>query len=519
MTGSGGTDGLQSRRAAEDDCAPRGQGLANTEHNSMTNIDKEIERSMTDKIRATDRLTIDSVRDNIVGIDTQVPLLDGSHRPYVNFDNAASTPALRPVADTIAEFLDWYSSVHRGTGFKSHIATEIYDEAHKIVARFMGANPDNHTVIFVKNSTEALNKLARRLEIGPEEIVLTTLMEHHSNDLPWRAAGRIEHIGIDVNGALDEDHLDSLLKKHAGHVRLVAVTGASNVSGFINPIHRIAEKAHAAGAEMLVDAAQLAPHRAVDMRPVDDPGHIDYTVLSAHKMYAPFGTGALIGRKETFLKGDPDLVGGGTVRIVTTDEVDWTGLPDKEEAGSPNVVGAVALAKAILCMEEIGMNALAQHEAELTAHLLAGLAKIDGIQVFGLSDPARAGERLGVVPIAVEELDHHLVAAILSCEAGIGVRNGCFCAHPYLLRLLHVPPEKVEASKQAIRRDDRREIPGLIRVSFGCYNSKAEVDWFLEALAKITRHEYRGTYVQDPHSGEYTAEGFEPDLGEYFVLG
>ncbi len=473
---------------------------------------------MNEKIHTQDRLTIDTVRQHIVGIDTPVPLLDGSRRPYVNFDNAASTPALRPVVEKVTEFLDWYSSVHRGTGFKSQVATEIYDEAHEIVARFVGADPEAHTVIFVKNSTEALNKLARRIDFGPGEIVLTTLMEHHSNDLPWRAAASIEHIGIDASGALDEDHFDFLLKKHAGHVRLVAVTGASNVSGFINPIHRIAEKAHRTGAEILVDAAQLAPHRAIDMRPPDDAGHIDYLVLSAHKMYAPFGTGALIGRKETFLKGDPDLVGGGTVRIVTTDEVDWTGLPDKEEAGSPNVVGGVALAKAILCMEEIGMDALAQHEAELTARLLSGLAKIDGIQVFGSTDPACADERLGVVPVGVEGMNHHLVAAILSYEAGIGVRNGCFCAHPYLLRLLHVPPEQVEANKQAIRRNDRREIPGLIRVSFGCYNSTEEVDWLIEALSKIAKHAYRGSYVQDPHSGEFRAAGFAPRLSEYFTL-
>ncbi len=314
--------------------------------------------TLTAPARTARCLTIDTVRENIVGIDAHVPLLDGSTRPYVNLDNAASTPALRPVLDKVNAFMTWYSSVHRGSGFKSQIATEAYEAAHTIALRFVGADPATHTAIFGKNSTEALNKVANRFPFQPGDVVLTTLMEHHSNDLPWRRVAHVEHVLPDASGALDEAHLDHLLARYAGRVRLVAVTGASNVTGYINPIHRIAEKAHAAGAQILVDVAQLAPHRAVDVRPLDDPAHLDYVVLSAHKMYAPFGTGAVIGRRDTFLEGDPDMVGGGVVDIVTVDSVKWTGLPDREEAGSPNVVGAVAMAQAMLCLEAIGMDAL-----------------------------------------------------------------------------------------------------------------------------------------------------------------
>jgi cysteine desulfurase / selenocysteine lyase len=463
-------------------------------------------------------LCINNVRENIVGIDVQVPLLDGTQRAYVNLDNAASTPALRPVHDTINQFMPWYSSVHRGTGFKSHLATEIYEQAHRIACRFVGADPAAHVVVFGKNTTEALNKLARRLPMRAGAVVLTSLMEHHSNDLPWRAVAHVEHIAVDARGALDEAHLDQLLDRYAGRVRLVAVTGATNVTGYINPIHRIATKAHAAGAEILVDAAQLAPHRRVDVRALDDAGHIDYLALSAHKMYAPYGTGALIGRRDTFLQGNPDMVGGGTVDIVTVDEVRWAGLPDKEEAGSPNVVGAVGLAKAMLCLQEIGMEALAEHETQLTAHLLARLADIEGVQVFGLADQARAAERLGVVPFHVPGMSHYLVAAILSAEGGIGVRNGCFCAHPYILRLLDVPPERAREHQGEIARGIRAHLPGLVRVSFGCYNTHEEVDWFAEVLQKVVRNQYRGCYVQDPASGAYTAQGFAPALGQYFSL-
>lgn len=466
----------------------------------------------------TNKLSIHNVRENIIGVEAQVPLLDGASRTYVNFDNAASTPALRPVLDKVNEFMTWYSSVHRGTGFKSQVSTDVYEEAHRVVCTFVGADPATHVVIFGKNSTEALNKLARRFPLAAGDVVLTTVMEHHSNDLPWRAVAQVEHVSVDENGALDEAHLDALLEKYAGRVRLVAVTGASNVTGYINPLHRIAAKAHAAGAQILADVAQLAPHRAVDMRPDDDPAHIDYLTLSAHKMYAPYGTGALIGRRDTFLQGDPDLVGGGTVDIVTLEDVKWAAPPDKEEAGSPNVVGAVALAKTILCLQEIGMDALAEHEARLTARLLQKLSRIESVRVFGISDPARAAEKVGVVPFGVEGLSHYLVAAILSAEGGIGVRNGCFCAHPYILNLMGVSAKHAREHQQAVKQGVRKYLPGLIRASFGCYNTQDEVDWFVEMLERVVRGDYQGHYVQDTASGAFWPQGYAPDIASYFTL-
>ncbi len=463
-------------------------------------------------------LTIDNVRNNIVGIDAQVPLLDGSSRTYVMFDNAASTPSLQPVLDKVNEFVSWYSSVHRGAGFKSQLSTHVYEETRQIVADFVGADRATHTVIFGKNSTEVLNKLARRFPFAAGDVVLSSLMEHHSNLLPWRRVAHVDHIEVDANGALDEAHLDQLLDQYAGRVRLVVITGASNVTGYINPIHRIARKAHAAGAHILVDGAQLVPHRAVDMRPIDDPEHIDYLIFSAHKMYAPYGTGALVGRKDTFEQGEPDIVGGGTVSMVTVDDVDWAAPPDKDEAGSPNVVGAVALAKTILCLQEIGMDAIADHERQLTSYLLRKLAAVPGVRVYGISDPARAEEKVGVVPFTVDRVNHILVAAVLSAEGGIAVRNGSFCAHPYTQRLLNISRERVEVLRENVRQGLRRDLPGLVRASFGCYNDEAEIDWFIEVLTKIARSEYRGHYVQDARSGDFRPDGFAPDFADYFTL-
>ena len=465
-----------------------------------------------------DRLTISNVRERMIGLDAQVPLLDGSHRQYVNFDNAASTPALKPVFEKVNEFMAWYSSVHRGTGFKSQIATEAYDLAHDIAGCFVGANLETNTVIFGKNTTEAINKLARRFPLEPGDVVVCSLMEHHSNDLPWRFQSHLVHAGVHDDGSLDEEDLDRLLEQYRDKVKLVAISGASNVTGNINPIHRLAEKAHAAGAKILVDAAQLAPHRAIDMRPDDAPDHLDFLAISAHKMYAPYGTGALIGPTAIFAEGTPDMVGGGTVDIVTVDDVRWGGPPDRDEAGSPNVVGAVGLAQAILSLEEMGMDALAQHEAELTAHALRGLHGIEGVEVYGKTDPDRAAERVGVIPFNVVGTDHYKVAAALSFEGGIAVRNGCFCAHPYILRLLEVSGKEALRHQQDIVNGSRVGLPGLVRISFGCYNTVEEVNHALDMLARIAAGELEGDYVQDTVSGAYWPRGYEPDYNQYFYL-
>ena len=461
---------------------------------------------------------ISGIRERIVGINQQVPLLDGSQRTYINFDNAASTPALRDVMDTVNSFMDWYSSVHRGTGFKSRVATQAYDDARRIVSDFVGADLHAHTVIFGKNTSEAINKLAHRFPLTKDDVVLVSLIEHHSNDLPWRGRALVEHVNADDLGRLDENDFDRLLAKYAGRVKLVAVTGASNVTGHLPDIHQLARKAHAAGAQILIDCAQLAPHRAISMGALDDPAHLDYVALSAHKMYAPFGTGALIGRRDTFERGEPEYRGGGTIEFVTRDTVEWAEPPDRDEAGSPNVVGAVALAAAIKALRAIGMETVARHEAELTAYALERMLAIEGVEIYGDPDPRRTASRLGVIPFNLGDLSHFLVAAILGTEWGIGVRHGCFCAHPYLIHLMHVSEEDAKQVQADILSHNRGDMPGLVRVSFGMYNTTDEVDTLVQALSAVSQGRIAGKYSQDTRSGEYSAAGWSPDLNQYFKL-
>ncbi|MCR4440027.1 MAG: aminotransferase class V-fold PLP-dependent enzyme [bacterium] len=454
------------------------------------------------------------LRKRIVGWGRTVPLLDGRQARYVNLDNAATTPPLVDVVETLKEFLPYYASVHRGAGFKSRWSTMAFEEAREIVAKFVGANLRHDTVIFGLNATGAINKLSYRLCLPRDFVVISTLLEHHSNDLPWRRRAQVVRVRATPDGPLDEEDFDRQLQKYAGRIGLVAVTGASNVTGYLPPIHRLARKAHEAGAEILVDAAQLAPHRPIDMKPPHDPEHLDYVVISAHKMYAPFGSGALIGPKAAFLCGDPEYCGGGAVQAVTTEHVDWADPPDREEAGTPNVVGAVAMAAAAKALMEIGMERIAAREEKLVHYALSKLRKVKGVILYGETDPAKAHERVGVIPFNVEGVHHALVAAVLGYEGGIGVRNGCFCAHPYVVHLLGLTRAQAEGWRTKVLAGDRSGLPGMVRASFGCYTREEDIDRWVEMLERIARKDF-ARYELNPGTGEFSPTGYsdpEPKL-------
>ncbi len=470
-------------------------------------------------IRALDReATSLNLRDELIGIDALVPVLGGQQVQYVNFDNAASTPTFRRIAAKVDEFLNWYANVHRGTGFKSQLSSWVFERARERIANFVKADLNEHIVIFTKNATEAINKLAHRLTFGPDDVILTSLMEHHSNELPWRRVAHIEHIGLESDGRLSEADFAEKLHRLGRRIRLVAVTGASNVTGYINELSVFAKGAHSVGAEFLVDAAQLAPHRPIRMGRSSDPQHIDYLVFSAHKMYAPYGVGILVGERRTFEQGDPDTVGGGMVDIVNLEEAYWADLPEKEEAGTPDIVGVVALAKAIDLYAELGWPRIIQHEADLTAHALRRLSGIPKVRVFGDSDPANAAQRLGVISFSVAGVPHSLVAAILNYEYGIGVRSGCFCAHTYVKCLLGVGGAEAKEMEREILARDRSHLPGTVRISFGLYNSLEEIDRLADALTKIAAGQIQGEYLLNSERGEYVPRGYDPDFSSYFRL-
>jgi len=428
----------------------------------------------------TNKSTALKLRKNIKGINEKVLTLGNKKTRFVYLDNAASTPPLISVWRQVSDYLNWYAGVHRGTGYKSLISSLIYDECHQIVARFVGADLDKDAIIFGKNTTEAINKLSYRLNLKPSDIVIVTAMEHHSNDLPWRAKAQVKFAQVDENGQLDLQNVEYLLNKYHNQARLLAVCGASNVTGVLNDVHQLAKMAHKHGCRILVDGAQLIPHQPFNMKSHSDPEHIDFLAFSSHKMFAPYGLGVLIGPREVFSNGSPEYQGGGTIKLVGNNTIIWADLPDKEEAGSPNVVGAYALGKTIKFLEELGMDKLADYEKELTDYTLNKLKALNFVKVYG------PDSRVGVISFNIKDLPHELVGAILGFEAGIGLRTGCFCAQKYVRHLLGIR----EPDLNLIEKYNSNKLPGMVRISLAAYNTKEEIDYFIKWVKNIGENKY-----------------------------
>lgn len=420
-------------------------------------------------------------RNLVVGTETMIPISSGVKATAVNFDNAATTPPFNCVLQDILSFAPWYSSIHRGEGFKSQISSLLYENSRLEILRFVEADPAYNTVIFVKNTTEAINKLAYKLQIPDRKsIILSSGMEHHSNDLPWRDKYYVKYIEIDKCGCLMLEDLEKKLKQYGKDVRLVALTGASNVTGYINPVYEAAKLAHKYGTRILVDGAQLIPHHPFSMKEDKDPQHIDFLAFSAHKMYAPFGTGVLIGPEDTFSSRPPDYSGGGTVDVVTTNFVKWNDTPHRDEAGTPNLMGVTALISSVRKLKEIGMENVKEYENTLLEYALKSLKSIKDIRLYCSEGEY---ERVSIIPFNMDGVYHGAIARALSLDYGIAVRNGCFCAQPYIQKLLNVTQEEM-AMYISGQSGGRR--PGMVRLSFGIYNTKDEIDRLAEALREIS---------------------------------
>ncbi len=432
----------------------------------------------------------------LVGDDLEVECVDGTRRRAIGLDAAASTAALPAVATSVGDFLPWYSSVHRGAGQKSQVATAAYEAARAAALGFAGrTGAGDDVAILCRNTTEAINLLSHRLRLEPGETVVTTVAEHHANLLPWARACRRQYVEVAADGTFGVDDVRAAFDELPGRPRLLAVTAASNVTGWMPPLDELIALAHDRGVPVLVDGAQLAAHRAL-------PAGADFVAWSGHKMYAPYGAGVLVGPSSAFREGDPMLAGGGAVDLVTLDEVIWTAPPESEEAGSPNLLGAVALAAAINELGRIGWGPISAHDHDLASRLRDGLAAIAGVRLLG---PATGSDTLPLATFSVAGVPHALVAARLAAEWGIAVRHGCFCAHPYLERLLGLGAAEVEVLRRAVRAGDRRAIPGAVRASAGINTRAEDVDALLGAVEVIASGvDPPVDYVQDPSTGDFS---------------
>ena len=434
----------------------------------------------------------------VVGDQTLVPVAGGAQQRYVNLDCAASTPASVRVAAAVNEFLPWYSSIHRGAGAKSQYASERYEQVRDAVLRFVGADPATAEVVFPRNTTEALNLVAFRLGLGRDDVVVTTVAEHHSNLLPWRRHASVRYVEVDADGTFTVEQVVAALDQNPKPA-VLAITGASNVTGWLPPLAGIAAAARARGVLTVVDAAQLAPHRPIDMTEAG----IDVLAFSGHKMHAPFGAGALIAPRRLFADGDPMLVGGGAVAAVGLDDVIWAGSPDREEAGSPNVVGVVALDAAVRELAQRGWASTLRHEKLLVEALDRQLSAVPGLVRYG---PTRGSDRLPVAAFNLAGMPHALVASRLSHEHGIGVRSGCFCAHPLLERLLQLDQDEIEQYREKVRRGEHQLLPGAVRASAGLGTPVQDITALGRALQRIAATPEAADRYRLTSSGEFVPD-------------
>jgi selenocysteine lyase/cysteine desulfurase len=406
----------------------------------------------------------------VVGRGRLVPT-DAGLAPFVGLDNAASTPALRPVWEAFRKTLR----------LREDEEPALVSRVKDLGARFFGAPRPRYELVFTSNTTEAINLAVRSLENSPADgrapVVVNTLLEHNSNELPWRFAKGIAllRLPIDASGFPDLPAFERLLREYnltpgpgRSRIRLVALSGASNVLGTCPDLKAVSRIAHRYGAAVLVDAAQLAGHRKIEM----EADGIDLLAFSGHKMYAPFGAGGLVVRKGFLPTSGREI---GEVRA----------------SGEENAAGIAALGKAFELLDRVGMETVRADERELVRLALRELSAVPGLEIYGINDPesARLEERVGVVSFGLRRVPHNLVAEELAAKGGIGVRSGCFCAHLLVKRLLRIHPAREALANLGLKllpRLTKSLLPGLVRASFGIENDARDVLRLAGALKAIS---------------------------------
>ncbi len=384
-------------------------------------------------------------------------------RRLVYLDNAATTQKPLPVLQALTDFYEkHYSNVHRGIHALAEEATAMFEEARRKVARFVNA-PSERGVVFTRNCTEAINLVAQawgRASLREGDEVLLTLMEHHSNIVPWQlvaasTGARLRYAGIDGEGRLD---LEDLASKLSARTRMVSLTHVSNVLGTVNPVAEVVRMAREVGALVLVDGAQAVAHLATDFQALG----CDFYTFSGHKMFGPSGIGVLVARPELLEEMPPFLGGGEMISDVWLEGATWNEIPWKFEAGTPAIAEAVALGAAVDFLQGIGLERIAAHEEALIAAALSGLEEMEGVRVYG---PRSVRDRTAVLSFNIEGVHPHDTGTLLDQE-GIAVRAGHHCAKPLMRHL---------------------GVPATARASFAIYNTMEDVEDLVRAVEKARK--------------------------------
>lgn len=436
------------------------------------------------------------LRQKLIGRNIVVPSTKGMI-PFTNLDSSASTRTFEPIWESFMK--SWHQSHDQ--------QKEIISEVKTVISNVLQAPLSDYDIIFTSNTTEAINLARESFEIensrDPDQIVLSTLLEHSSNDLPWRMKKTepLIRISLDENGLFDLEEMEKILKEYnqegkfgKKRIQIVTVSGASNVLGICNDLEQVSKLVHKYGAKLLVDGAQLVAHRRVNI--LDDK--IDFLAFSAHKVYAPFGCGVLVAQKESL--------------IFSPDEMEGIRMSGEENAG-----GIAALGKSLVLLDRIGMNVIAEEEKKHTFHLLNQLNTIKGLTTYGIkqSDSDESDKKIGVVVFSLKKMMSDQLAKKLAYHGGLGTRFGCHCAHVIVKHILNVGPTLEKFQRLMLSIFPKAQLPGVLRVSFGLENTEKDVDVFMQTLRQLV--EKKGNITDKQNGKEITTSQVKKEINEFIA--
>jgi len=435
----------------------------------------------------------------VVGSNTYTDLISGNKVRVVKLNNAATTSPFLGTLNVLKPLFNSYGALHRGAGPHANKTVEMIERSLGTIREFLGVS-NQQTMLFSSNTSVAINLLARLLVLTEEDVILTSCIEHTSNNLPWRYNTKARIIEIDSfdDGSLDLDDLERKAIQHKEHLKWVAITGASNLTGYVSDLKKISSVAHACGARLFVDAAQLVPHRPIHLQKQG----IDAMAFSSHKVYSPFGLGVLILPKD-LLHRFPVDPGGGSVDMISDESVCWASSLERHQAGTWNVTGIVALAESFRIMTTIGWNEILKHEHELVQYMVERMAEIHGLTLLVSGDKFLSENRIGTFPFMLDGYHHALLSAILDHEFAIETRAGTICNHRLVRRWFHVNDKAQREIEEAIKGGNRLASYGVVRASIGIYNTKEDIDRLIDALIAIQKNGPQLSYKALPDEETY----------------
>ena len=438
----------------------------------------------------------------VVGTDKFITLKNGKKSRVILLNNAATTPPFEKTLKAVNKFLETYGAFHRGAGPHANVTYQKTQEALDIIKKFLNIR-DDQTLIFTQNTSSAINLFIRLLNLTKDDIIITSIIEHTSNNLPWKynTPAKTVYVNAFDDGSLDYEDLEKKVKENAKNLKLITITGASNLTGYIPDIERISKLAHEYNALLFVDAAQLAPHRPINMK---EQG-IDALAFSAHKIYAPFGLGILALPKK-ILDIAPVDPGGGSIDMISDTNVIWAPPNIRHQTGTWNITGIIATAESCNLIIKTGWEKIIKHEKELVKYAAIELSKIPNLILYVPAEKYIKENRIGTFTFNINGIHHALLSSILENEYGIETRSGTICNHKLVRRWFKIDDKKQKEIESEIEKGNRLASYGIVRGSLGIHNTKKDIDCLVFALTFIATKGFKLKYKEVPLEEVYIAE-------------